>query len=270
MGVRSVGWVAVVLGMGLGIGACGQRGGGGGGGGGADAGPGVDAGRVDTGAGGEDSGPAGTTGTVNGTIAIVNAPGGASASVILVPAAEWVRDGARETVPEGPRVAGITGAFTITDVPPGTYVVVVAFENESLVLDPDPSFAGIQEPVVTIPPAGGTVTIADTIRVTGAFELLAPGRDATQPHAGSFLKVAWEDDSAEDSYLIRIFDEGGSVAAEMMAPGSAGGTVTQGVDSGGLSSGLYVVRVYSMRSPGGTPIPISATENLRGLMRVGP
>ncbi|HEU5072565.1 MAG TPA: hypothetical protein VFU02_00290, partial [Polyangiaceae bacterium] len=81
---------------------------------------------------------------VTGNIQIVNAPGGAVTSVILVVEDTFDANVARGEVPRGLRaprtgVPDVSGDFTIEDVPAGRYVVLAAYENDDLVRDPDTS-----------------------------------------------------------------------------------------------------------------------------------
>ncbi|HLV67123.1 MAG TPA: hypothetical protein VKY73_14985 [Polyangiaceae bacterium] len=87
------------------------------------------------------------TATVTGNVQIVNAAGGSATSVILVVEDTFDRDAARGEVPRGlraPRTGSpnVTGAFTITGVPVGRYVVLAAYENDALVRDPNTKIAG--------------------------------------------------------------------------------------------------------------------------------
>ena len=88
-------------------------------------------------------------GSVSGSVSIVNAPGGSMTSVVLVVASTFNEAMKRGEVPPGLRapkagVPSVSGAFAIDGVPDGNYVVLAAFENDSLVRDPDTSIGGTQ------------------------------------------------------------------------------------------------------------------------------
>ncbi|MCA9623989.1 MAG: carboxypeptidase regulatory-like domain-containing protein, partial [Myxococcales bacterium] len=77
-------------------------------------------------------------GSISGNIQIVNAPGGATTSVVLVVASTFSETFVKGEVPRGLRapLSGpptISGDFHIEGVPAGEYVVLASFENDDLV-----------------------------------------------------------------------------------------------------------------------------------------
>jgi len=102
-----------------------------------------------------------TLGSIAGQVNIVNAPGGLKTSVVLMAEETFIPGfdkgemipGLRAPAP--PEPPSITGAYTITGIPAGNYVVLAAFENDYLVRDPDPGIAGTQILHLSIPDGGG-------------------------------------------------------------------------------------------------------------------
>jgi hypothetical protein len=208
--------------------------------------------------------------TINGSVQIVNAPGGSTTSVVLVVASTFSATFARGEVPPGlraPRTGppDVSGAFTITGVPDGSYAVLAAFENDGLVRDPDPAIAGTQIVFVDLPdPAGAVIDLADSFKVTEALVVLGPGVDAPEA-VDAAPTLSWVDDSSEDFYELRVYDALGSEVWFQMVPGASGTDLA--IPYGGpLDPGMfYQFRATSFRTPGGVPGPISTTEDLRGV-----
>ena len=213
--------------------------------------------------------------TVTGSIQLVNAPGGAKTSVILVVEDTFDDKFVRGDVPRGLRAPrsgapNVTGAFTIADVPDGRYVVLAAFENDQLVRDPDTNIAGTD--LVRIDVKGAEVTLGESFKVTEALAIRSPG--AELPEAVTKAPVlTWADDSSEDWYDVVVYNAfGDEVWRADKVPGVSGSedvTVSYG---GPLDAGMYYqFRVTSWRAPGGkNPAPISSTEDLRGVFYVEP
>ncbi len=207
------------------------------------------------------------TGRVDGDVQIVNAPGGATTSIVLVVESTFDERLARGTTPPGLRAPdpgqppSVSGAFSIEGVPPGRYVVLAAFENDGLVRDPDTSIGGTQIQHVEVGP-GGAVS-AEGFKVTEALRIFAPG--AEEPEVVSAPPtLAWEDDSSEDGYEVEVFDAYGNLVWDTELPGFSGDdpTVAYG---GPMEPGMYYqLRVRSVKD--GTYI--SQTEDLKGVFYV--
>lgn len=213
--------------------------------------------------------------TVSGNVGIVNAPGGATTSVILVVSDTFDERFVRGDVPRGLRAPrsgppDVTGAFSIENVPDGDYVVLAAFENDDLVRDPDTNIAGTG--LVRITVAGADLAIAESFKITEALAVRSPG--AQQPEAVSEAPLlTWADDSSEDWYDVVVYDAfGEEVWRRDMLPGVSGGDEVSVTYAGPLDVGMYYqFRVTSWRQPGGkNAAPISATEDLRGVFYVTP
>jgi hypothetical protein len=216
-------------------------------------------------------------GAVEGTMNLVNAGGLSNTSVVLVPSSLFNENLERGPVPFGLRepdpplpVADLMGAFTLDGVPSGTYKVLAAFENDDLVRDPDTSIAGteIQEVTVTF---GQLVTAESTFKITSALELFGPGAEAPELVDGP-PTLSWADDSSEDFYEVKVFDAlGETVWEDAMIPGVSGSD-TVDVPYGGpaLVSGMYYqFRATSLRDTVDGLVPISRTEDLRGVFFFG-
>lgn len=210
--------------------------------------------------------------TVSGSVQLVNAGDGVGTSVVLVPLSVFNGNLLRGPVPFGLRAPDpglgpdIRGDWTIRGVPAGTYKVLAAFENDDLVRDPDLNIGGteLQELTVT---AGQDTSPPGSFKVTGALAVTSPGRDEPEAVQGTPIFV-FADDSSEDRYVVRVFDVFGELRWEdTMVPKVAGSTTVQ-VNYGGpaLPAGYYQFRAISVRKD----VPISATEDLRGVFLVRP
>jgi hypothetical protein len=216
-------------------------------------------------------------GSFAGSVAIVNAFGGAVTSVVLVPTSTFNDTFKRGEVPRGLRAPkegdpNVSGAWTIADVPAGTYKVLAAFENDQLVRDPDLNIAGTQIVEETMPAPGTPITVATSFKVTEALDVVRPGAEAAEQVAAP-VTLEWADDSSEDKFEVVVFNALGDMvwchADSVTCPAGGGAlpsvsgspTVTVPYD-GPLDPGMYYqFRATSWR---GTS-PISSTEDLRGV-----
>jgi hypothetical protein len=169
-------------------------------------------------------------------------------------------------VPDPGRQPDVEGTFRFAGVPAGTYKVLAAFENDRLVRDPDLSIGGTALQEVTVA-AGEAVTVDAGFKITEALAVVSPG--AEEPTATS-AKPTFEfaDDSSEKGYIVRVFDVFGELVWEDAEVPSVSGSKTVQVPYEGppLTRGLY----YQFRalSVDGKGVPLSATEDLRGVFRV--
>ena len=203
-------------------------------------------------------------GTVSGEVQIVNAPGGAATSVILVVESTFQENAARgQTVPglrdPVPGTApSITGSYTISDVPAGRYVVLAAFEDDMLVRDPDVSIGGTS--TLHIEVMSGATTTVEGFKVTEALAVTGPGANGPEEVTGMPM-LRWSDDSSEDEYTVEVFDSFG----ERVWMTTISGTTSDpsvAYDGPSLVSGMYYqFRATSMKN--GTPL--SRTEDLKGV-----
>jgi hypothetical protein len=208
-------------------------------------------------------------GAVSGTVSIVNAPGGSMTSVVLVVASTFNEALKRGSVPPGlraPRAGApvVSGAFTITDVPDGAYVVLAAFENDGLVRDPDTAIGGTQIQRVTLAEGSRQATLPAGFKITEALSVMSPGAGETLEAVTGTPTFVWKDDSSEDRYALEVIDgKGRLVWSNNQVARATGGSVSLPYGGPPLTRGeLYQFRVTSFRRG---DVPISQTEDLRGV-----
>ncbi len=208
--------------------------------------------------------------TVSGNINIVNPGAGTGTSVILVVESTFNEALARGETPPGLRAPdpgtapNVSGAFSIGGVPEGRYVVLAAFENDNLVRDPDTSIAGTQIVHVQVT-SGSKTTLPTSFKVTGALDVIGPGKDA--PEAVTAKPVlTWVDDSSENGYTVVVYDGLGNVAWGPMDLPSSQGSNPSVQYAGPLDKGMfYQFRATSWRNTNSGRVNISDTEDLRGV-----
>jgi hypothetical protein len=215
--------------------------------------------------------------TINGSANIVNAPGGSVTSVVLVPVSVYNEVLERGPVPVGLRVPqpplapDVSGAFGFEGVPSGTYKILVAFENDFLVRDPDEGIAGTQILEITVG-SSEQIDLADSFKVTEALAVVGPGRDAPE-EVDAQPVFSWADDSSEDGYDIVVYNALGDLVWETTIPGVSGvEQVDLPYEGPALEAGMYYqFRATSWRvtGGGGEQLNISRTEDLRGVFVTG-
>jgi hypothetical protein len=211
-------------------------------------------------------------GGVSGNVNIVNAPGGSLTSVVLVPESVFDAHLERGAVPFGLRAPGppnapsVSGAFEIDQVPRGRYVVLAAFENDSLVRDPDTSIAGTTIQTVAVE-SSESVVMSQSFKITEHLAIIGPGADTPEPITGP-VTFAWSDDSSEDRYELELYTALGDSIWEQRAivAEHGGGTVELPYTGPALVPGMvYQFRVTSFRDRNGVSTAISKSEDLRGV-----
>jgi hypothetical protein len=215
------------------------------------------------------TGSAAPLSTVSGNVQIVNAPGGSVTSVVLTVESTFDEATARGQVPPGLRVGGVTGAFSIPDIPAGRYAVLAAFENDNLVRDPDENIAGTQVVHIEVPDPvmGQAITISEGFKITEALAVVSPGADGPEQVSSLTPTFVWADDSSEDGYTIRVFDAFGNLIWETeIGPVTGSATVSLAYAGPALEPGMfYQFRVTSFRERSGSRSAISTTEDLKGV-----
>lgn len=209
--------------------------------------------------------------TVSGNLSIVNATGGLTTSVILVVSSTFDAAVVRGEAPAGLRVANVSGAFQIPNVPPGNYRVLAAFENDQLVRDPDLGISGTDVVAVQVGSTGAPVTLSQGFKVTGALAVVSPGAQAVEAVPAGALTLTWADDSSEDGYELRVYDAFGVLVHEnkMVPRVSGGANVTYQLNAASFTPGmLYQFRVFSYRERQGGRTFISASEDLKGVFQI--
>ncbi|MCA9631938.1 MAG: carboxypeptidase regulatory-like domain-containing protein [Myxococcales bacterium] len=201
------------------------------------------------------------TAVVSGSIQIVNGGGASETSVILVPEETFDETALRGEAPRGLRAAEVSGAWSISGVPRGRYVVLAAFENDGLVRDPDTSIGGTD--LVRIDVSRGDLSISEGFKVTGALAVFSPGADGPEGVSGNPI-FEWEDDSSEDLYRVSLFDALGEEVWTTEGAFDPGGSKPATVSYAGpaLTPGMYYqFRATSLKDG----VPISSTEDLKGV-----
>lgn len=211
-------------------------------------------------------------GSVSGNVNIVNAPGGSLTSVVLVPASVFDSTLQRGPIPLGLRAPGlpeapsINGAFAFSDVPLGDYMVLAAFENDSLVRDPDSSIGGTSLQQVSVA-SGESVTMGESFKITEHLAIVAPGADMPESVSGAVV-FEWADDSSEDRYELELYTALGDLVWEDRAIPKVSGSDTVELSYGGpalVPGMIYQFRVTSFRDQQSGPTAISRSEDLRGV-----
>jgi hypothetical protein len=210
---------------------------------------------------------------VDGRVELVNAPGGAVTTVILVVESTFDATFVRGEAPAGLRATMVSGSFSIPDVPPGRYVVLAAFENDLLVRDPDEAIAGTDIVHIDVP-AGQTFTIEQSFKVTGALVVMSPGGGGLEVITDPSPTLTWADDSSEDGYELRVYNAYGELIHEDADVGRVTGSPSVRYDwtpAEPLEVGMiYQFRAVSWRNAtglGGGRTYIAATEDLKGVFQ---
>lgn len=212
--------------------------------------------------------------TVSGDINIVDPGMGSATSVVLVPASVFNALLERGPVPLGlrdpppPAAPDVDGAFSLAGVPSGTYKVLVAFENDFLVRDPDEGIAGTQIQEITVD-GGGQVPVAEAFKVTGSLDIVGPGKD--RPEAVEAMPTfVWVDDSSEEGYDLVVYDALGTLIWETELAGVNGGNVSVDYAGPALAPGMYYqFRATAWREVQNKRLKTSRTEDLRGVFVTG-
>ena len=208
------------------------------------------------------------TTTVRGSINLVNPGGYSVTSVILVVEDTFDPDAARGEVPRGLRAprtgeVDVSGAFSIENVPEGSYVALAAYENDGLVRDPDTSIAGTDFVYIDVSANQDEVNLSESFKVTGALEVISPGLDGPEA-VTSAPTLTWADDSSEKWYEVRVFDAfGDEVWQNLDVPSVSGNDEVTVEYEGPLEPGMYYQFRASSWNQSGSPI--STTEDLRGV-----
>ncbi|MGC3998817.1 MAG: carboxypeptidase-like regulatory domain-containing protein [Anaeromyxobacter sp.] len=205
--------------------------------------------------------------SLSGSVQLVAGANGDGTSVVLAVESTFIEALGRGEVPPGLRAPGtgapnITGAWLITGIPDGRYVVLAAFENDDNVRDPDQGIAGTD--LVHIVVTGGTLTGASStqFKVTGAVKIVSPGAENIDEVTAT-PTFSWKKYSNADAYTLKVFDALGVLIWAFEIPD--GGTTTADYVGPALATGqTYQWRLIANRNGG----PTSFTEELRGLFIV--
>lgn len=211
-------------------------------------------------------------GSVSGNVNIVNAPGGSLTSVVLVPRSVFDPTLQRGPIPLGLRAPGlpeapsINGQFRFEEVPQGDYMVLAAFENDSLVRDPDSSIGGTTLQEVSVD-SGEAVAMSESFKITEHLAIVSPGADVPEVVTAPVV-FTWADDSSEDRYELELYTALGDLVWENRAVPSVSGSATVELDYSGpalVPGMIYQFRVTSFREQQNSDTAISRSEDLRGV-----
>ena len=205
--------------------------------------------------------------TVTGSVQIVDPGDCKDTSVILVVESTFIENAARGEAPAGLRAGNVTGEFSIEGVPPGRYVVLAAFENDSCVRDPDPCIAGTDILHISVPEEAA---ITDAFKVTGALAVISPGANGIEVISDANPTFQWQDDSSEEGYELRVYDAFGTLVHEdLNVPSAKGKDPSYQLTGVNLEPGMiYQFRTWSWRKA--ERCLISSTEDLKGVFLYQP
>lgn len=210
-------------------------------------------------------------GSVSGKIELVNPEEGGDTSVILVVESTFDAAAVSGEAPAGLRAAPVRGDFVIENVPPGSYAVLAAFENDDLVRDPDETIGGTDIVYIDVPDDGSPVAIEKSFKVTGALVVESPGADGTEVVTDATVTFIWARDASAEGYEVRVYDVFGELVWEDTDIPKVTGSrpVTATWDAAGAVPGLvYQFRARSFHIENdGSRSYISATEDLKGVFR---
>jgi hypothetical protein len=208
-------------------------------------------------------------GTLVGAIQIVSLsgfPAGTepATSVILVVASTFDEAIARGVAPTGlrapelgtpPNITTTNNTFTINGIPPGTYKVLAAFEDDYLVRDVS-TIGGTAVLEVTIP-AGGTVDKTSTpFKITTAIQGLSPGASGIEVLTAA-PTLSWNAVSAAQNYDVQVVD---ALGVARYTTNTSSTSIPYAGDP--LVPGMYYqLRVVANGASG----HLSASEDLKGV-----
>ncbi|HEY3450519.1 MAG TPA: carboxypeptidase-like regulatory domain-containing protein [Myxococcales bacterium] len=210
-----------------------------------------------------------TTATLSGKVQLV-AGAAQGTSVVLVLESTFIEALGRGEMAPGLRAPDqgtpptLTGDWSISGIPDGKYVVLAAFENDGNVRDPDPGISGTQLQHITV--AGGAISggASPDFKVTGAVQLVSPGKDGPEGVAAK-PTFTWTTYSNADSYVVYVYDALGNEIWTKIIIDKATVSIAYPDTAPALTPGLfYQWRVTAFRRLA----PTSMTEELRGVFYV--
>jgi hypothetical protein len=207
------------------------------------------------------------TGTISGTANIVATTGQTSVVLALMSTYD-AATGRGELVPglraPNPGTApNVSGAFSIAGVPDGDYAVLAAFENDGLVLDPDPSQNPVNPQEVVV--SNGTASASPTFKVTNAVTMVGPGAGDTVEDVTGAPSFTWTAYSSSQTFQLDVFDAFGTQVWNANGTTQSGGNQTVTYAGPTLTSGNVYWWHLIVFDQGGKPI--SQTEDLMGVFR---
>ena len=186
-------------------------------------------------------------------------------SVIMAVASTFDPASGKGEVPPGLRAPdvgtapNITGPWTITGVPAGTYVVLAAFENDGGVREV--SGNGGTDLVTTTVPAGANLAAGD-FKVTEAVDIVTPGASAVQVVTAATPPLSWAKDPQAANYQVRVIDALGNVVMDTTVPSSTDPESTTYSGTALVPEMFYQLRIFSIGNTGNIR---AASEDLKGV-----
>lgn len=210
------------------------------------------------------------TASLSGSVQLVAGANNAGTSVVLVVESTFIETLGRGEVPPGLRAPedgvapNISGAWTISGIPDGKYVVLAAFENDGNVRDPDPGISGTQIQHITVVGGALSPAVSPAFKVTAAVDLVSPGREGVELTSAT-PTFTWGVHSNADGYELKVFDALGVELWQAQVGDKA--IVTSLYAGPALTAGQFYQWRVTARRRGA---PTSQTEELRGLFSVRP
>lgn len=199
--------------------------------------------------------PVETGSTVKGDVWFPDAGAPSQTSVLLARVTDYELNAFHDKLPEGPRTMGVTGAWSISDVPPGTYWVLAGYANDGF---------------VSASPAPAQVNVSgarDEVAVAGTQFLFRAIKIATITPKASNASVTIVDTEGEDEYRVTVVDFMNKlVYSNAEPPSETGASVTFAIGKILTVPIRYRVRVVAMK--GG--VELTRTEDLAGLFTAQP
>lgn len=198
------------------------------------------------------SGDAKSGSTVTGAVVI---PGAGTTSVILAPE-DFDVERFHDERPSGPRITGVTGAWSMTDVPAGTYLVLAGYEQDGFVLDPSTAPPKI---VVSGNPSD-TVTVAPQ-KLVRALTIV------TISSVSSKAAITFVDGPDEDAYDVSVVDfMSKSTYAAVEPSSSSNANVTFSIAADLVVPLRYRFRVTAKKNG----VVVTQTEDLAAVRTAAP
>lgn len=194
--------------------------------------------------------------TVTGNVVFVDAGDAAATSVILAPEG-FDLEAFHESAPPGPRATGVTDAWTIHDVPPGTYLVLAGYERDGVVLDPSTP----PPKVVVSGDAAETVTVPSAQRLVRALSIITIQSKSLEP------AITFVDREGEDVYEVSVIDfQSKPIYGGTEPASSSNANVTFAIDAGLVVPLRYRFRVTAKKAGAA----ITQTEDLAAIRTAAP
>jgi len=193
--------------------------------------------------------------TVQGIVTFADAGSATKTSVLLAREADFDPSGFYDKLPNGPKSFDVAGAWSIADVPAGTYWVLAGFANDGLV---SASAAPLKIDVTGKP---GDVVAAGAQYVVGAVKI------ASITPKASTASVTIVDVEGEDEYRVTVHDFKNELVYSTAEPPATGGTNVTFAIGVALTVPLkYRVRVRAMKAG----VELTRTEDLVGIFTAAP